>query len=145
MRVLPVFDPGGVTPVDSYEIPAPMRRAVLLRQPTDVFPFGSTPSRGLDLDHTDPYRHGTGEHGQTRVDNLGPLTRRPHRAKTHAGWTVKQVIPGCFLWRSPLGLHLPQNRRRPDLPAGTQRLPRLAGEPLNRLAPDRPELSSGTS
>jgi hypothetical protein len=104
VRVQPVFDPGTVPPVDSYEIPAPMRRAVLLRQPSDVFPFGSWPSRALDLDHTDPYRFGTGERGQTRIDNLGPLTRRPHRAKTHAGWLVRQVLPGCFLWRSPLGL-----------------------------------------
>ncbi len=104
VRVQPVFDPGTVPPVDSYEIPAPMRRAVLLRQPSDVFPFGSWPSRNLDLDHTDPYRFGTGERGQTRVDNLGPLTRRAHRAKTHTGWQVKQVLPGCFLWRSPLGL-----------------------------------------
>ncbi|HEX5334761.1 MAG TPA: DUF222 domain-containing protein [Propionicimonas sp.] len=103
VRVQPVFDPGTVPPVDSYEIPAPMRRAVLLRQPSDVFPFGSWPSRNLDLDHTDPYRPGTGERGQTRIDNLGPLTRRSHRAKTHAGWQVKQVLPGCFLWRSPLG------------------------------------------
>jgi len=104
VRVQPVFDPGTVPPVDSYEIPAPMRRAVLLRQPSDVFPFGSWPSRALDLDHTDPYRFGTGERGQTRIDNLGPLTRRAHRAKTHAGWLVRQVLPGCFLWRSPLGL-----------------------------------------
>ncbi len=104
VRVQPVFDPGAVPPVDSYEIPAPMRRAVLLRQPTDVFPFGSWPSRNLDLDHTDPYRFGTGELGQTRVDGLGPLTRRVHRTKTHTGWQVKQVLPGCFLWRSPLGL-----------------------------------------
>lgn len=104
VRVQPVFDPGAVPPVDSYEIPASMRRAVLLRQPCDVFPFGSWPSRSLDLDHTDPYRFGTGERGQTRIDNLGPLTRRPHRAKTHAGWLVRQVLSGCFLWRSPLGL-----------------------------------------
>ncbi len=104
VRVLPVFDPGGVTPVDSYEIPAPMRRAVILRHPTDVFAFGSCPSRGLDLDHTEPYRHRDGEPGQTRVDNLGPLTRRQHRAKTHGGWEVEQLLPGRYLWRSPLGM-----------------------------------------
>ncbi len=104
VRVLPVFDPGGVTPVDSYEIPAAMRRAVILRHPTDVFPYGSRPSRGLDLDHTEPYCHRSGEPGQTRVDNLGPLARRPHRAKTHGGWQVEQLLPGRYLWRSPLGL-----------------------------------------
>ena len=103
VRVQPVFDPGAVPPVDSYEIPAPMRRAVLLRQPTDTFPYGSWPSRGLDLDHVRPYRRDGGP-GQTFVEGLQPLIRRGHRAKTHAGWVVKQVIPGYFLWRSPLGL-----------------------------------------
>ena len=65
-----LFDPGSVTPVDSYEIPAPMRRAVLLRNPTDVFPFGSRPSRGLDLDHTDPYLHDR----RTRSRTTSPAT-----------------------------------------------------------------------
>lgn len=103
VRVLPVFDPGAVAPVDSYEIPAPMRRAVLLRNPTDTFPFGSWPSRGLDLDHVRPYRHDGGP-GQTCVDGLQPLIRRGHRAKTHGKWLVEPDPMQGHLWRSPLGL-----------------------------------------
>ena len=39
----------------------------------------------------------------TRPDNLGPLTRKVHRAKTHGGWHLQQPLPGHFLWQSPLG------------------------------------------
>ena len=35
------------------------------------------------------------EPGQTCPDNLGPLSRRVHNAKTHAGWRVEQPRPGC--------------------------------------------------
>lgn len=103
VRVQPVFDPGSVPPVDSYEIPAPMRRAVLLRNPTDTFPFGSWPSRGLDLDHVRPYRRDGGP-GQTCVEGLQPLIRRGHRAKTHGNWLVEPDPLEGHLWRSPLGL-----------------------------------------
>ncbi|WP_179229194.1 DUF222 domain-containing protein [Parenemella sanctibonifatiensis] len=40
----------------------------------------------------------------TRLENLGPLDRKPHRAKTHGGWQVCQPSPGVFIWTSPLGL-----------------------------------------
>jgi len=72
-----------------------------------VFPWSTRRSTGLDLDHTTAYRKGTDgtppPPGQTRPDNLGPLTRRAHRAKTHGGWQVTQPLPGTYLWRSPLG------------------------------------------
>ncbi len=103
VRIQPVFDPGSVPPVDSYEIPAPIRRAVLLRNPTDTFPYGSWPSRHLDLDHTDPWRD-DGTPAQTSVDGLQPLIRRGHRAKTHGKWHVERDPRGGHLWRSPLGL-----------------------------------------
>ncbi len=103
VQVQPVFDPGTVPPVDSYEIPAPMRRAVLLRNPTDTFPFGSFPSRGLDLDHVRPYRTDGGS-GQTFVEGLQPLVRRGHRSKTHGKWQVEADPERGHLWRSPLGL-----------------------------------------
>jgi hypothetical protein len=53
------------------------------------------------LDHTVEYRPGVP--GQTRPSNLGPLSRRVHRAKTHAGWQLKQVEPGVFHWTSARG------------------------------------------
>lgn len=44
-----------------------------------------------------------GRGGQTRLENLGPLSRRAHRAKTHGGWRLTQPQPGTFHWRSPAG------------------------------------------
>lgn len=101
--VRPVLDVNGIVPVDSYEIPGRMREALRCRQPYDAFP-GSTRSvdRGCDLDHTEPYKPG-GPPGQTRLENLAPLSRRAHRAKTHGGWSLKQPLPGILLWRSPRG------------------------------------------
>lgn len=104
VSVRPVFFPGGLAPVDSYEIPASLRAAVLLRDPHEVFPFSSRRAAGLDLDHTEPYDHGPGAPpGQTRADNLGPLSWRVHRAKTHGRWRVRQPRPGTFEWTSPAG------------------------------------------
>jgi hypothetical protein len=103
--IKPVIDPAGVAPVDGYEIPDRIREGVRLISPADAFPYASSTSRSLDLDHTTPYRppdHG-GPPGQTRVGNLAPLTRRHHRIKTHGRWQVKQPFPGVLIWRSPHG------------------------------------------
>jgi len=104
ITVRPVFDPETATPVDCYEIPAAIRRATLLHNPFDIFPYGTRPAAGLDLDHTIPYRP-DGPPGQTRVANLGPLTRKAHRAKTIAGWQLTQPVPDRYCWSSPLGRH----------------------------------------
>ena len=103
ITVRPVLDVARLAPVDSYEIPPLMRRAVGYREPYDTFP-GSTrsSSRGCDVDHTRAYQPG-GPPGQTSIDNLAPLSRRAHRAKTHGGWVVHQVVPGVLAWRSPGG------------------------------------------
>ncbi|OYN88776.1 DUF222 domain-containing protein [Parenemella sanctibonifatiensis] len=55
--------------------------------PLDVLPDRDPPDGDLPL---------------TRPGNLGPLTRRPHRARTHARWRVAQPCPGIFIWSSPL-------------------------------------------
>ena len=113
VEVRPVFNPDGIIGVDDYEIPAPMRRAVLQRHRFEVFPYGARTTSSLDLDHTRPYRWGENwRTGQTDPDNLGPLRRKSHRAKTHAGWRLAQHEPGTFTWTSPLG------RRYHVTPAG---------------------------
>ncbi|HEX2856543.1 MAG TPA: hypothetical protein VHO26_03550, partial [Propionibacteriaceae bacterium] len=103
ITVRPVLDVARITPVDSYEIPDRMREALRYRQPYDTFP-GSTraSSHGCDLDHTTPYQPG-GPPGQTRLENLSPVSRRAHRAKTHGGWTLTQPLPGILIWTSPHG------------------------------------------
>ncbi|MFC6397907.1 hypothetical protein [Luteococcus sanguinis] len=127
ISVRPVLDTAGVCPVDSYEVPDRMRETVEHRNPFEVFPWSTKRASRCDLDHTVPFDH-DGTPGQTRPDNLGPLGRRVHRAKTHGKWRLEQVAPGCYLWRSPEGfvylvtpslsleLHDPTRTGRPESP-----------------------------
>ena len=95
VTVKPVIDLANQTPVDSYEIPARLTEAVRLRSPVDCFPYATSTSRTGDLDHTTPYRDPDegGPPGQTRIGNLGPLTRRHHRTKSSIqglnGWPIE--------------------------------------------------------
>ncbi len=99
VRVTTVIDQRDSIPVDAYEIPDRIREQVVLAHPYEVFPWGSRRARHADLDHTVPYDRG----GPTCRDNLGPLSRTGHRAKTHAGWRCHQIRPGHWLWRTPYG------------------------------------------
>ncbi len=111
IRIQPVIDLNDDPGVDTYEIPDRIRRHVNLRNPVEVFPFSSRNSGRCDLDHTSPYRHAqrkpaakTPSSPQTRASNLGPLSRKVHRAKTLGAWTITQPTPGTFSWTSPMGL-----------------------------------------
>ena len=116
----PVLDPDQVAAVDAYEIPDPVRDAVVARQVASIYPDSTATSRHLDLDHTDPYRTDGGA-GQTGPANLGPLNRGEHNSKTHGRWTVTSPHPGVYLWRSPHGYHYLVTNQ------GTQHLGRLPG------------------
>ena len=117
--IRPVLDLAGQAPVDSYEIPERHRRAVHLMTPADTFPFASSTSRSMQVDHTIPHDQG----GVTGVGNYGPMTTLHHRIKTHGRWQVRQPFPGIYLWRDPHGgfylvdhtgtRRLPGPRRRP--------------------------------
>ena len=105
-RITPVLDLAGQAPVDAYEIPGRHRRAVQLITPADTFPFATSLSRSMDIDHTVPYdpRKPEGS-GQSRVGNYGPMTKSHHRTKTHGNGQVQQPFPGIYLWRDPHGAH----------------------------------------
>ena len=47
----------------------------------------------------------SGPPGQTGDDNAGPLSRHPHRAKTHLGYRVTQTGLTEYVWSTPHGLH----------------------------------------
>ena len=107
VTVKPVIDLNDQVPVDAYEIPDRLREATQLRSPVDVFPYATNTSRRRDLDHTIPWRppDRDGPPGQTRLDNLAPMTRFHHRIKTHSNWQVAQPFNGVFVWRTPHGHH----------------------------------------
>jgi hypothetical protein len=92
VRVTPVIDLNDRVAVDCYEHPTALARRVRLGFPGDYFPY-ATGVPGLagaaDLDHPTPYDP-DGPPGQTGVHNSGPLGRRHHRWKTHAGYTSRQ-------------------------------------------------------
>jgi hypothetical protein len=102
ITVRPVIDLADRIPADAYEIPDAMAERLHLTKPADVFPHAVSLSRRLDHDHTIPYQPG-GPPGQTRIDNLGKLSRRHHRVKTHAGWTIAQLPGDRYLWVTPHG------------------------------------------
>jgi len=116
VKLTPVVHVGGAgETVDMYETPLRIRNQVILRDPYDVAPWSSTLSRNCDVDHTIPFEPGVV--GQTRADNLGPLSRRYHRAKTLAGWQLEQPDLGVFLWETPTGQRFQVDK------TGTHRLP----------------------
>jgi len=107
--VTPVLDIEGQAPVDAYEIPDKHRQAVHLLTPADVFPYASSTSRSMEVDHTTPY-DAAGPPGQSRIGNYGPMTRLHHRIKTFGQWTARQPFPGVYVWRDQYGaLYLVDN------------------------------------
>ena len=105
VTVRPVVHAGHLAPVDAYEVPRAMRETLVSLYPYEMFPYGTLPSRKADVDHTVPYvpPDDGGPPGQTRLDNLGPLGRAHHRAKTFGGFTLHQPLAGMYLWQTPTG------------------------------------------
>jgi hypothetical protein len=101
----PVLDLARADAVDQHDPPGWMRELVILRDRTCVHPYCDKPSRDCDLDHIEAFveMDDGGPPGQTRPDNLAPLCRRHHRAKTHYGWTYQRNRDGSYTWTSPRG------------------------------------------
>lgn len=108
VRVIPVIDQGADPATDGYRIPTRTRMQLQLREQTSIFPYSSRRSWSCDLDHTVPYRFSRPDSpappGQTRISNLGPVSRREHRAKTAGRWRLEQPAQGVYLWISPTGM-----------------------------------------
>ncbi|HEY0951461.1 DUF222 domain-containing protein [Nocardioides sp.] len=118
--IQPVLDLAGQAPVDAYEIPDRHRQAVHLMTPADTFPFASSTSRSMQVDHTIPHAQG----GISGVGNYGPMTLRHHRVKTHGRWQVQQPFPGIYIWRDQYGAFYLVDH------TGTRRLPGAPQQPL---------------
>ena len=104
VRVTPVIDLARDDAVDRHDPPPWMAEQVRLRDPQCVFPYCQTHARDCDLDHVIPYDD-TGPPGQTNPQNLAPLCRRHHRAKTARRWHYHRTDDGSYAWTSPHAEH----------------------------------------
>jgi hypothetical protein len=112
LRVQPVKDLSDRVRHTAYEHPESLRDQVHLVTGGDYWPFATSTSRHVDLDHPTPYdhshRHSDGSRSpppaQTGSHNSGPLGRRHHRWKTHAGYRSRQCGEGRYVWLTPHGL-----------------------------------------
>lgn len=106
--VQPVKDLSNRVRYTAYEHPETLRDQVHLVTGGDYWPFATSTSRHVDLDHPTPYRHGDDTRepppDQTGSHNSGPLGRRHHRWKTHAGYRSRQCGEGRYVWLTPHGL-----------------------------------------
>lgn len=116
VTVQPVIDLPRMKPEERYRPSRALREAVQFTwQHEEAFPFSSRPAARMDVDHLHAYLgHDPGRY--TRLDNLAPLSRRAHRAKTAGYWHAEPVRAGTIRWRSPLGY------RYEVSPSGTRKL-----------------------
>ena len=91
-----------------------MRELVILRDRHCVFPWCGRDARSCDLDHIVAYvpPDEGGPPGQTNPQNLAPLCRRHHRAKTFTGWTYQRARDGTYDLDQPPRPHLDRRTRR---------------------------------
>ncbi len=130
----PVIDLAHQAPTDGYEIPDRLRQAVHLRTPADTFPYSSSTSRAVDLDHTREYTpHAHRSRKARRAGELDP-GREPRTSGPvpPPDQDPRQLDPAPTLRR-----HLPLARPpRPDLPRRPHRHP--PGHPLRPPRRDQP-------
>lgn len=114
LRIQPVKDLSNRVRYTAYEHPESLRDQVHLVTGGDYWPWAASTSRQVDLDHPTPFDHGGSSvdrdgprhipPDQTGSHNSGPLGRRHHRWKTHAGYRSRQCGAGRYVWLTPHGL-----------------------------------------
>jgi hypothetical protein len=110
------------------------------RDATCTFPGCHVPAARCDLDHLEPFDPDHPAAGQTRADNLHPVCRAHHNAKTHGRWRTDRAPGGAITWTAPSGHQytVPTTPTDPTLPHG----PTRHGPPSTRaLPPSGPELA----
>jgi hypothetical protein len=104
LTIRPVIDLNNRVRCTSYEHPESLKERVHLTTGGDYWPFAVSTSRRVDDDHPIPYQSDSGPPAQTGTHNSGPLGRRHHRWKTHAGYRSRQSGDGRYAWITPHGL-----------------------------------------
>ncbi len=115
VTIKPVLDITTMPAVDQHDPPARMAEAVGLRDETCVYPRCGRRAEVCDLDHIDEYipMDEGGPPGQTHPDNLAPLCRRHHRAKTFANFSYRRLADGSYEWTLPTGTHITTDPHSP--------------------------------
>jgi antitoxin (DNA-binding transcriptional repressor) of toxin-antitoxin stability system len=130
VSVKPVIDLNDRVDLNCYEHPVWLDEQRKLATPGDYFPYaGAVPglAGSVDLDHPTPY-DALGPRGQTGMHNSGPLGRRHHRWKTHAGYVSRQCGTSRWVWRTPHGRYYLVDHR------GTHRIDAEDGAMLLEVA-----------
>lgn len=127
VTVTPVVDHMAVAAVDRHDPPDRMAAAVRFRDLTCVYPGCGRASQSCDLDHIAPYvpPDEGGPPRQTSPDNLAPLCRRHHRAKTFGDFSYRRRPDGSYEWTLPSGRQVATDavtpRPRPEPPSRRRR------------------------
>ena len=103
LTVRPVRDLSSRVRSIAYEHPESLKEQTYLTTSGDYWPYATSTSRQVDYDHPTAYDD-TGPPRQTGSHNSGPLGRRHHRWKTHAGYRSRQCGEGRYVWLTPHGL-----------------------------------------
>ncbi|WP_157544786.1 hypothetical protein [Nocardioides halotolerans] len=108
LTVKPVIDLSDRVRSTAYEHSDALKERVHLITGGDYWPYATSVSRNVDYDHPIPYDAEQDIRGgpptQTGTHNSGPLGRRHHRWKTHAGYRARQCGQGRYVWLTPHGL-----------------------------------------
>jgi hypothetical protein len=112
----------------AYRPGAGLGDLVRARDATCTFPGCRVPAIRCDLDHAEPFDRGKNVTGQTRADNLHPVCRAHHNAKTHGGWRTDRTPEGAITWTAPSGHRYtaPARPIDPSVPIGPTRRGRSA-------------------
>lgn len=106
--VKPVIDLSDRVRSTAYEHPESLKERIHLITGGDYWPFATSTSRKVDYDHPTPFDHTPPDSPdpppQSGAHNSGPLGRRHHRWKTHAGYCSRQAGEGRYAWMTPHGL-----------------------------------------
>ena len=103
LTVKPVLDLSDRVRSTAYEHPESLKERVHLTTGGDYWPYATSTARRVDYDHPTPH-DANGPPGQTGTHNSGPMGRRHHRYKTHAGYRSRQCGQGRYVWLTPHGL-----------------------------------------
>ncbi|TNC17087.1 DUF222 domain-containing protein [Georgenia sp. 311] len=82
-----------------YRPPAALAELVRLRDRTCVSPTCTSPARGCELDHVEPWHAG----GATSSDNLATVCARDHRVKSTGAFGLEHLGDGTFVWTTATG------------------------------------------